>query len=105
MSTKFKFTVFIIVAFFLIGCGDPSEFRVTKTYSIPETSSRPAIYIVEGNTNTVNYRLSCERLYPCFDVQAGTIYHLEPSPNVPIVTLREQPSWTVVFHIEEESAR
>ena len=119
MSTKFKFTVFIIVAFFLIGCGDShdsSEFHVTKVYHVIEAQPRAPLYdaensvngvfFVEGHTNTTNYRLSCdEGQSPCFYVHVGDIVHIHTTNWGRFIETKESPGTDQCFTIEEESTR
>lgn len=98
----------LLVAFvFLVGCKhDPAEFRVTKTF---HSSGQ---FIVEGHTDAVRYRLSCEEgpgEYPCFYMQAGAVYHIKPrdlmETRFNYVSFQELPGSDQVFKVKEASTR
>lgn len=122
MSTKFKLAIFIIVAFFLVGCGDPSEFHVTKVYRVagaqPRTplsdaeNSVNTVFFVEGYTQTARYLLSCDESLdaPCFYARVGETYHLELMSSghgflSKLVGFKEMQGSDLCFTIEKEESR
>ena len=110
----------IVAMLLLAGCSaDKTAFHVNKVYHKNVVASynwgteKQKLLIVEGDTNTTRYRLSCVestdtagwRQAPCFYAEAGRVYHIDGRIMHDMVSFKEMAGSDQVFAVEQEEAK